>query len=61
MPQGALWDVHEKGILAVDGKVSRGSGRKEAADGPVKAMQMLNVYSCDTGEYFALRKPSAHF
>lgn len=52
---GALGDVHEKGILAVDGKVSRGSGRKEAADGPVKAMQMLNVYSCDTGMCLAHR------
>lgn len=46
---GALENIHEKGILAVDGKVSRGSGRKEAMDGPVKAMQMLNVYCCDTG------------
>lgn len=44
-----LGDVHEKGGLAVDGKVSRGSGRKETGEGPVKAMQMLNVYSCDTG------------
>ena len=33
----------------MDRKISRSSGRKESADGPVKAMQMLNVYSCDTG------------
>ena len=41
--------LHEKGILAVDGKESRGSKRKAGTDEEVKALQTLNVYSCDYG------------
>lgn len=41
--------VHEKGIVSVDGKVSRGSGRKACADGEVKAFQTLNVYADEYG------------
>lgn len=41
--------LHEKGIVSVDGKVSRGSGRKESANGEVKAFQALNVYSDEYG------------
>ena len=41
--------IHENGILSVDGKVSCGSERKETADGKVKALQTLNVYSGDYG------------
>ncbi len=41
--------VHEKSVVAVDGKVSCGSGRKDTAEGKVKALQTLNVYSDDYG------------
>lgn len=41
--------IHEKSVLSVDGKVSCGSARKETADGKVKALQTLNVYSGDYG------------
>ncbi len=40
---------HEKSITSVDGKASRGSARKESADGEIKALQTLNVYSGDYG------------
>ena len=41
--------IHEKGIISVDGKESRGSKRKAAGRGEVKALQTLNVYSNDYG------------
>lgn len=41
--------VYEKEILSVDGKESRGSKRLDGIDGPVKALQTLNVYSGDYG------------
>lgn len=42
-------DIHEKGIVSVDGKELRGSKRKAAGQGEVKALQTLNVYSNDCG------------
>ena len=42
-------DIHEKSIMSVDGKESRGSKRKTGVDGEVKALQTLNVYSGDYG------------
>ncbi len=42
-------EIHEKGIVSVDGKVSCGPARKETQDGEVKALQTLNVYSGDYG------------
>lgn len=42
-------EIHEKGIVSVDGKVSCGSGRKDTISGGVKALQTLNVYSNDYG------------
>ena len=42
-------NVHEKGILSVDGKESRGSKRKTGEQGEVRALQTLNVYSGDYG------------
>lgn len=42
-------NIHEKSVVSVDGKVSCGSGRKDTADGKVKALQTLNVYSDDYG------------
>lgn len=42
-------EAHEKSIVSVDGKVSCGSARKETADGEVKALQTLNVYTGDYG------------
>ena len=42
-------DIHEKGIVSVDGKVSCGSARKETQNGEVKALQTLNVFSVDYG------------
>ena len=42
-------NLHERSITSVDGKVSRGSARKGSADGEVKALQTLNVYSGDYG------------
>lgn len=41
--------LHEKEIVSVDGKVSRGSGRSRAMDGKVKAFQALNIYSSQYG------------
>lgn len=41
--------VHEKSIVSVDGKESRGSKRKSGSQGEVKALQTLNVYSNDYG------------
>lgn len=41
--------IHEKAIVSVDGKESRGSKRKDAGQGEVKALQTLNVYSNDYG------------
>lgn len=42
-------ETYGKSITSVDGKVSRGSARKESADGEIKALQTLNVYSGDYG------------
>lgn len=42
-------EFHEKAILSVDGKESRGSGRKDTGNGGVRALQTLNVYSLDYG------------
>lgn len=42
-------ESHEKGILSVDGKESRGSRRVSTRTGEVKALQTLNVYSGDYG------------
>lgn len=42
-------DVHEKSIVSVDGKESRGSKRKNGAQGEIRALQTLNVYSNDYG------------
>jgi len=42
-------EFHEKAILSVDGKESRGSGRKDTGNGEVRALQTLNVYSADYG------------
>ena len=39
----------EKSIVSVDGKVSCGSGRKNSADGEIKSLQTLNVFSNDYG------------
>ena len=41
--------IHEKGILSVDGKASCGSGRRNTDKGEVKALQTLNIYSGDYG------------
>ena len=41
--------VHEKAVVSVDGKESRGSKRKDSQSGAVKAYQTLNVYSDDYG------------
>lgn len=41
--------IHEKDIVSVDGKESRGSKRKSGEHGEVKALQTLNVYSNDCG------------
>lgn len=42
-------ELHERKILCVDGKESRGSGRKTGASGEVRALQTLNVYSTEYG------------
>ena len=42
-------ELHEKGIVSVDGKESRGSKRKPGESGEIKALQTLNVYSNDYG------------
>lgn len=41
--------IHEKSIVSVDGKESRGSKRKPGEQGEVRALQSLNVYSNDYG------------
>lgn len=46
---GKETELHEKNILSVDGKESRGSKRKSSGRGEVKALQTLNVYSSDYG------------
>lgn len=46
---GKETDLHEKNILSVDGKESRGSKRKGGGKGEAKALQTLNVYSSDYG------------
>lgn len=42
-------ESHGKSIVAVDGKESCGSKRKNSKTGEVKALQTLNVYSSDYG------------
>lgn len=42
-------ETHERAIVAVDGKESRGSKRNETSTGAVRALQTLNVYACDYG------------
>ena len=42
-------DIHEKSIVSVDGKESRGSRRKTGGQGEARALQTLNVYSNDHG------------
>lgn len=42
-------DIHERSIVSVDGKESRGSRRKTGGQGEVRALQTLNVYSNDHG------------
>ena len=39
--------IYEKGMTAMDGKESHGSGRKDTDNGEVKVLQTLNVYSTD--------------
>lgn len=46
---GKEGNIYEKSIVSVDGKVSCGSARKDTANGAVKALQTLNVYSNDYG------------
>ena len=46
---GKEGELHEKSIVSVDGKESRGSKRKSGESGEVKALQTLNVYSNDYG------------
>lgn len=46
---GKEGSIHEKSIVSVDGKESRGSKRKCTEQGEVKALQTLNVYSNDYG------------
>lgn len=46
---GKAEDVHEKSIVSVDGKESRGSKRKTGGQGEIRALQTLNVYSNDYG------------
>lgn len=42
-------ETHEKEIICVDGKESRGSRRRDTGNGEVRALQMLNVYAGDYG------------
>ena len=42
-------EIHERSIVSVDGKESRGSRRKTSGQGEVRALQTLNVYSNDHG------------
>lgn len=42
-------EIHEKSIISVDGKESRGSKRKPGDAAEVRALQTLNVYSSDYG------------
>ena len=46
---GREGSLHEKSIVSVDGKESRGSKRKGTGAGEAKALQTLNVYSSDYG------------
>lgn len=46
---GKEGELHEKSVVSVDGKESRGSKRKSGESGEVKALQTLNVYSNDYG------------
>lgn len=46
---GKTGNIHEKSIVSVDGKESRGSKRKTGGQGEVRALQTLNVYSNDYG------------
>lgn len=46
---GKQENIHEKSIVSVDGKESRGSKRKSGEQGEVRALQSLNVYSNDCG------------
>lgn len=46
---GKSGDTHETDIISVDGKESRGSGRKHTSQGAGKALQTLNVYSNNYG------------
>lgn len=46
---GKQENVHGTELLSIDGKESRGSKRKSSAQGEVKALQTLNVYSGDYG------------
>lgn len=46
---GKEGELHEKSVVSVDGKESRGSKRKSGERGEVKALQTLNVYSNDYG------------
>lgn len=46
---GKTDDIHEKSIVSIDGKESRGSKRKTGVQGEVRALQTLNVYSNDYG------------
>ena len=48
-------DIHEKNILSVDGKESRGSKRRGGIHGEARALQTLNVYSSDYGMCVAQR------
>lgn len=42
-------ETFERGIISVDGKESRGSGRADTGKGEVRALQTLNVYAGDYG------------
>lgn len=42
-------EMEEIDIISIDGKESRGSGRKQSRDGKIKALQTLNVYSNQYG------------
>lgn len=42
-------ETFERGIISVDGKESRGSGRADTGNGEVRALQTLNVYAGDYG------------
>lgn len=42
-------EIHEKSLLSVDGKESRGSKRKSGSGEDIRALHTLNVYSSDYG------------